>query len=282
MVLDKVMTIQSLCGEPFPIPFGSPHAVNLIERYEIKYLLPERMVPRVRAHIAPYCKRDKYANAEGFYAIRSLYLDTANYDLFWANAREQRDRFKARIRNYPGKSSPVFFEVKRRVGDVIVKSRAVVPEKKWLEVLLNSAFGTPIDNKHLARFIDVYQRYHLEPRVLVEYEREPYESLYDNYARVTFDRRIICQEQRGLSLEADPHRWRPVDHRVQTWTSEPVCVLELKFERRPPRWMSDMIRNLELTRMSFSKYCYSVTSEYLMPSARGALVHGAARKARSA
>lgn len=254
-------------------------AVNFIERYEIKYLLPERVVPKIRASIAPYCKRDKYANAEGYYSIRSLYLDTENYDLFWANAREQRDRFKVRIRNYPGKNSPVFFEVKRRVGDVIVKSRSVVPAATWLEVLLKSAFETQIQNKHLARFIDVYHRYHLEPRVLVEYEREPYESLFDNYARVTFDRRVMCQEQRSLSLEGDPRRWRPVDHRVQTWTTEPVCVLELKFEHRPPRWMSDMIRNHELTRMSFSKYCYSITSEYLLPSARGALL---AREARSA
>lgn len=253
--------------------------MNFIERYEIKYLLPERLVPRVRAAIAPYCVLDKYAGENRMYTIRSLYLDTPNYDLFWANEREQRDRFKARIRNYPGKVSPVFFEVKRRIGDVIVKSRAAVPADHWRELLQNYALGAPISNPHLARFIDVYNRYHLEPKVLIEYDREPYESRFDHYARVTFDRRIVCQEQRLLSLEANPRRWRAADQRTQTWTTEPVCVLELKFEHRPPRWMSDMIRNLELTRMSFSKYCYGLVSEHLLPSVRSAMAFREARRA---
>jgi len=47
-----------------------------------------------------------------------------------------------------------------------------------------------------------------------------------------------------------------------------VCVLELKFERRPPAWMSQMVQRLGLVRYSFSKYCYGVTNELTLPEVR--------------
>ncbi|HLM74498.1 MAG TPA: VTC domain-containing protein, partial [Polyangiaceae bacterium] len=106
--------------------------------------------------------------------------------------------------------------------------------------------------------------------VLVEYEREAYVSVVDNYARLTFDRRIVCQARDTFDLEATPSRWRAVDHPVKTQTPEPVCVLELKFERVTPRWMVDLVKRLELVRLSFSKYCYSIDALLLLPMGRAA------------
>jgi len=104
--------------------------------------------------------------------------------------------------------------------------------------------------------------------LLVEYEREAYISEVDSYARLTFDRKIAVQEQEELDLEAIPNRWRFVDHKAQTRTPEPVSVLELKFERRPPRWMVALVQRLDLIRYSFSKYCYGVTAELTLPEVR--------------
>jgi hypothetical protein len=128
----------------------------------------------------------------------------------------------------------------------------------------------------LERFYTLAQTYHLKPRVLVEYDREAYVSLVDNYARLTFDRRIVCQARETLDLEASPSRWRPVDHPARTATPEPVCVLELKFERRAPRWMVSLVQRLELVRLSFSKYCYSVDALLLLPVNRASRLGGGA------
>ncbi|NUQ76323.1 MAG: polyphosphate polymerase domain-containing protein [Polyangiaceae bacterium] len=241
-----------------------------MERYEYKYLIPERLVPAIRAAARTTCRLDEHAKAGGSYAIRSLYLDTDRYHLYWANEREQRDRFKARIRTYPGKPAPVFFEIKRRVGDVIVKTRAAVPEPVWVQGLADpsSISLPPHAKKGLERFYMLAQTYHLKPRVLVEYDREAYVSVVDNYARLTFDRRIVCQAKDAFDLTASPSRWRAVDHPAKTQTPEPVCVLELKFERVPPRWMVDLVKRLELVRLSFSKYCYSVDALLLLPMSR--------------
>ncbi|MBK8253949.1 MAG: polyphosphate polymerase domain-containing protein [Polyangiaceae bacterium] len=239
-------------------------------RYELKYLITEDLVPSIRQTIRNTCKIDRYAGPDGTYRIRSLYFDTARYELFMANEHEQRDRFKVRARAYPGKTSPVFLEVKRRVLDVIIKSRVAVPADKWLDVLAGKSEvidQLPKGGREKAHvFLSRYFRHHLEPVLLVEYEREAYESQYDAYARATFDRNILAQEQRTLSLEADPHRWRPIDHRAQTRTNQIVTVLELKFERRPPAWMSSLVRGYELSRYSFSKYCYGLQAELTLPS----------------
>ncbi|WP_272425944.1 polyphosphate polymerase domain-containing protein [Polyangium jinanense] len=246
---------------------------NIIERYEYKYLVPEGLVPAVRATARATSKIDKYAGPDGTYRIRSLYFDTDRYDLFWANEREQPDRFKLRARCYPAsKESPVFLEVKRRVLDVIVKTRAAMPAAAWRDVLAGKesalAALSPGARSGAMRFLAPYHRHHIHPVLLVEYEREAYISEIDTYARLTFDRKIAVQPQESLDLEAIPGRWRSIDHRAQTRTEEPVCVLELKFERRPPRWMVSLVQRLDLIRYSFSKYCYGVTAELTLPDAR--------------
>lgn len=245
---------------------------NLIERYEHKYLIPERLVPAIREAALATSKIDKYADPDGTYRIRSLYFDTDRHDLFAANEREQGDRFKVRARVYPGKKSPVFLEVKRRVLDVIVKTRAAVAAERWLDVLTMQPAAlealSPSARAGASRFLALYHRHHLRPVLLVDYQREAYVSELDSYARLTFDRSIVVQTQHRLDCEADPRRWRPIDHRGQTRTREPVCVLELKFERRPPMWMSALVQRLGLVRHSFSKYCYGITAELTLPGLR--------------
>ncbi len=245
---------------------------DIIERYEYKYLIPDAVVPEIRNAVRTTSKIDRYAGPDGTYRIRSLYFDTDRYDLFWANEREQADRFKLRARMYPGKTSPVFLEVKRRVMDVIIKSRAAVPNHAWRDVLAGNQAALGALAPHIRagalKFLAPYHRHHIRPVLLVEYEREAYISEVDSYARLTFDRKICVQEQDKLELEAIPNRWRFVDHRVQTNTNEPVCVLELKFERRPPRWMLSLVQRLDLIRYSFSKYCYGVAAELTLPDVR--------------
>jgi SPX domain protein involved in polyphosphate accumulation len=247
---------------------------NVIERYEFKYLIPERLVPAIREAARATSRIDEHAGPDGTYRIRSLYLDTDRYHLYWANEREAGDRFKARIRGYPGsEKAPVFFEVKRRVYDVILKTRAALPVDRWKDVLEGRAdpsiaLGGAAGKRGTEKFIQKMATYHLRPVILVEYEREAYASVVDKYARLTFDRKVACQPKETLDLEADPKRWRPVDNPTRTVTLEPVCVLELKFETKPPRWMVNLVKRLDLTRRSFSKYCYSVDAQLLLPQAQ--------------
>ncbi len=244
--------------------------MDVIERYEHKFLIPERLVPEIRSFARSTSRIDSYAGADGTYAIRSLYFDTPSLDLYWANDRKKKCRFKCRVRMYPGAPSPYFLELKRRIQDVIVKTRAAVPADRWRKAVEGDTTTLEAlsekSRSAVLPFIAKVHSHHLEPVLLVEYDREAYVSEIDSYARLTFDRKVRAQERTTHDLAADDRRWRSIDHVVQTQTSEPSVVLELKFERRPPAWMHAMVRRLELVRYSFSKYCYGIRNERQLPS----------------
>lgn len=248
---------------------------SLNERREYKYLLPDHLVSYVRAAARSVCKLDAYAGAAGLYTIRSLYFDNRSLSLFRANESEVADRFKVRARCYPsaGDNGPVFLEVKRRTLDVVSKSRGMVRPDLWQTLLQTpSALGTSnVGSKYrpaVERFITLVNTYHLDPLVLVEYDREAYFSELEVYARLTFDYNIRTQVPKGLNFDADSKAWKYIGHPSRIKTPEARTLLELKFAGPPPRWMVDMVRRLELERFAFSKFCYSVSEQFTAPTFR--------------
>lgn len=237
----------------------------MIERYEFKYLVEPSQIERIRSAARDTCVHDDHARQGGTYTIRSLYFDTPGRHLYRANGRQAPDRFKARVRCYPDTDAPVFLEIKRRTLDVIRKTRGAVSPEDWVGVVRRhpdaQARVQAAERSATNAFVVAAERYGLEPVLLVEYEREAYVSLLDRYGRLTLDRAVRAQRMERFDLEAESGRWRPVDHALQTSTQRCVTVLELKFERRPPRWMVDLVRHLDLIRESFSKYCYGLSAQ---------------------
>ena len=189
-----------------------------IERREFKYLIDEKTADQVRAFIRPFCVLDR--NARGFdddrYTIDSLYFDTPDMRLYQANDDEVTTRFKLRVRTYPQTpGAPVFFEVKARHNDVVVKDRGRAPEN-WVDLLTNRMVSlpkdrSPFESAAVERFTTIVRMQHARPIVLVRYTREPYESTIDDYARVTFDRAIQSQRMETVSMTPVPGRWRASD-----------------------------------------------------------------------
>ena len=239
------------------------------ERYEFKYFVDERHIPTIRQTALAVGSRDSHAGPDGTYVIRSLYLDTRDLLLYEANDREAHDRFKVRVRSYPSGgtpygSAPVFLEIKRRTGDVIRKSRAPVSPNVWQAITRGETAALqalPGRSRPAAeKFTEKVLHYHLEPAELVQYTREAFASKIDIYARVTLDTRIAGQPPLGLTLDANDRRWRSVDGPRLLGRSVHT-VLELKFQHEPPRWMSTMVKRLDLYRFSFSKYGFSLEAE---------------------
>lgn len=249
--------------------FSAP--TQVLERREFKYLVPEKVAQDMGRALSSICSRDAYAGPKGIYTIRSLYFDSAKFGCYWANEREQFERFKCRIRSYPPLSNNVWFEVKGREGDTIRKTRVRVSGRDWQELLRNPSIEnlSKIDlpgRNYAERFLSLIHTHHLSPKVLVEYDREAFFSHVDDYARVTFDRGVRCQIQEEASVEAQENAWRFVDNPIVTHTQGPMCVVELKFGAMVPRWMSVLVQNFELLRYSFSKYCFSVDAQLLLPN----------------
>ncbi len=238
-----------------------------LQRREFKYLIDEDHVERVRRYIDGICTVDPYAaKSNGRYLIDTLYLDTPGFDIYRATINDAVDRYKLRIRSYPSvKSAPVFFEVKRRVSDAVLKTRGGI-RGNWQRVLLD---GTPEvlaeipakERRALDNFICHFHALPVQPTVHVRYEREPYFSTIDEYARVTFDRDLSFQRATDLTTDPPDEDWTYIDHATSQRSDSPtrsLVLLELKFMNIVPGWMRQMSHTLGLPRLAFCKYTRAV------------------------
>lgn len=247
----------------------------VLHRHEYKYLVDGATAERIRRHIAGFCERDAFAPT-GSYLCDTLYLDTLQLGLYHATVEDEPVRFKLRVRGYPeAPDAPTFLEVKRRLGDTIVKHRAGV-RGDWGALLADGRLLDTLQGKtreaaeqFLARWETSYAGPYV-PTVLVRYRREPYTSLVDDYVRVTFDRELRYQPHATLDLRGDDDRWISIDDPIATKASptESLAILELKFGDVPPSWMRQLIARLELPRASFCKYARAVDAMLLRPEYR--------------
>ncbi len=220
-------------------------------RYELKYLISERVAAQVRAGLSPFCELDAHSARapDRQYVIRSLYLDTPGHRLYRASREGLASRFKVRIRQYAA-AGPTFLEIKSKAGAVVRKTRASVGGDFLPHVVGPLLPDAPPNERAFRARVDGLG---LAPALLVRYEREAWASVVDRYARVTFDRRIACQPARGYDLGGDAGAWLPLDDRDTMGAG--AVLLELKSALDVPRWMASLAERLELRRTGFSKYC---------------------------
>lgn len=233
------------------------------ERYEFKYLVPEEATGAIRRFIRPYVELDERAAhaPDRRYEVHNLYLDTPNLDLYTTCANDAPDRFKLRIRWYDGEAKgPFFYEVKRKVRQVILKDRARISRPELRAILRGEPLALPDGRSrdNLASFLGRAGYTGAVPTILLRYTREPYESIFGDYARLTLDRAMCFQPARGYDLREDPRAWTYVDAAGETAGVRCAMLIELKFTREFPRWMSDLVAEFNLERIGFSKYMTSI------------------------
>jgi hypothetical protein len=233
--------------------------MNLItvSRYEFKYLLTAHEAPPIRRHLLRYCVPDTNALGTDWYGIQSLYLDTPDYAFYRTSVEKAVERLKLRVRGYTTGTGPLKVEVKRRVGDVVAKTSLLTTPPIWAE--LTGAGPRSATDAEVPLFLRRVEQMRATPKLLVRYERQALHSVVDDYVRVTFDRRIQCQQMLQWSMQGDPRGWLPVDRPPSVNEEESTYVLELKFKVAPPAWLHDMVTRFGLVRRGFSKYARATT-----------------------
>lgn len=232
-------------------------------RFELKYIIDERKAQGIRDFIRPYLVHDEFARPEAAwtYPIYSVYLDSASLDLFNATVCGHKNRFKLRARYYNGlPTSPVFFEVKRRVNDVILKDRAPVKREATTRLLCGAPpcredLHDPADPEAWSAvqlFCQLQYSTGARGRTIVGYTREAYNARDNDDVRLTFDRKLVGAwfDESIPAVEA-----LRVD---RPWVHPPIegggTVLELKFNERFPNWMHVLVESFDLYRTCMAKY----------------------------
>src|SRR5512135_896118 len=99
------------------------------QRFELKYLIDERITSRLRDFVSCYLDLDDYGvgRTNYSYPVHSLYLDSDDLETYQTSLNGVRNRFKLRLRYYDDRpDTPVFFEVKARQDNCILKQRCGV------------------------------------------------------------------------------------------------------------------------------------------------------------
>jgi hypothetical protein len=231
-----------------------------LQRFELKYLIDERITLAMRDFIGSYLEADEYGadRSNLSYPVHSLYIDSDDLKTHQAAINGSKNRFKLRLRYYDDKpNTPVFFEVKAREDNCILKQRCGV-RREAVPLLLAGQLPEPghllsKEPRHLValqRFNLLQHQLNARPKAHNHYLREAWVSPHDNSVRVTFDRNIRIEPW---------FRAEPVVEMMNPIRVFPeFVVLELKFTTRFPNWFKEMVRRFNLMQFSSAKYSEGV------------------------
>jgi hypothetical protein len=227
-------------------------------RHELKYHIGESEAEAISQYIKPYLQMDRYSKLQrsGDYPIVSLYLDSPGLRLCKESLRGHKNRFKLRIRSYTDEPDyPRFFEIKRRINTIIMKSRARVMDRDVQTLLA----GLPLPPQNYTADVGTINQFQFymknieaKPAVLVRYMRQAYEGDSENRVRVTFDRQLAYCVTSVPQVRLGGGGWQQ-----NSYTLGGV-ILEIKFTDRYPAWLSGMAKYFNLRQQSISKYASSI------------------------
>lgn len=260
----------------------------VIERHELKYVIPSALVEPITDFLMPYCAYDQHSAAhdDGFYPVNSLYFDTPNYRFLKQRMWGVERRFNMRVRAYAdGSLAPYFAEVKYKTPTCVKKFRATLGIEEWPlflhdEIVHDEADDidllreTPSSKEHISRelFLRLASAYAIEPKIFTCYRRRAFISHIDDYARVTFDIDMRYRAQDPL-YSTDPYSLSPTDGCIN-YDGQNIYDNELHYQANVilelkatvgsiPIWMIELIRRFELKQVGFSKYMNSSLVEHL-------------------
>jgi len=191
------------------------------------------------------------------YPVHSLYLDSDNLEIYWRTVNGDKNRFKLRLRYYSDHpDTPVFFEIKRRMKDVILKQRGGVKHEA-VPLLLSgylpaADYMVTRDPKGLVsvqKFISLMTELRAKPKSHIYYKREAYVS-DDDEVRVTMDRDVFSEPNLTHTIKVK------MDNPVHAFKG--VVILELKFTNRFPNWFRELVRMANAMQTGAAKYLSGV------------------------
>ncbi|NNC82300.1 MAG: polyphosphate polymerase domain-containing protein [Flavobacteriales bacterium] len=227
-------------------------------RFEIKYIVPESKIKNLREMLKPFVRPDKYIldRNRRSYTVRSVYFDTPDLLYYREKIEGVPYRLKLRIRTYntPRQNAKVFFEIKRKHRIPMTKDRASYSMDQTMHFLRMGEVDDVVEQEdprsdNTKRFLYHLHRDNLHPTVLVVYDREAYESVFDNSVRITLDKRLRSAVVRDVE---------EIYREDLLSVMQGFFILEVKYNKKYPEWMRLIVNSLDLKQQAASKYCMSM------------------------
>lgn len=217
-------------------------AQTVFNRYEKKYLMPEDVYLALRKRLAPWMQVDQY----GLHTICNIYYDTPDYDLIRRSIEKPVYKEKLRLRSYgiPRMDSTVFLEIKKKYNKVVNKRRIPLTLQQAYDYVEHGI--RPAQDSQILREIDFFlERYPLQRGIYLAYDRIAMFQTDNPDFRITFDQRIRSRRMNMGLEQGDAGK---------LLLPEGYYLMESKIMGATPLWFAQILSELEIYPVSFSKY----------------------------
>lgn len=229
------------------------------KRHELKYFVTPSQYETLYRELSVRMVPDVYCKDGSSYMIYNLYFDTMDDAVIRQSLSKPYYKEKLRLRSYglpETGNEPVFLELKKKVGGIVVKRRAVIPYWKALAFVDTGQMPAPEaddqkisyeDHQVLREIQDFLERYQgmLTPKVFISYERVAFFDKIDEEFRVSFDQGILTRRRDVDLLDGN--------YGINL-LPEGNYLMEVKCVGAMPFWFCRLLSELQIYVTSFSKY----------------------------
>ncbi len=212
-------------------------------RYEKKYMLTEEIYEEFIKRVGERLVPDKFAHS----FISNIYFDTPDFLLIRRSVDGPVYKEKFRLRTYgmPTDKTKTFCEIKKKYKGVVYKRRI---DMSYVKAYDYAANRVPLENpSQISREIDWLLSYYqgIKPAMYISYERYSLAGTDESAARVTFDRNITWRTH-DLDLRKGSYGTRLLP--------DGYVLMELKIPDAAPLWLTEILSDLHIYPISFSKF----------------------------
>ena len=215
-------------------------------RHELKYIISYAQYAQIRVRLRALMRQDHHVNAQGFYTVRSLYFDDYLNSAYNEKYAGIPDRQKYRIRIYNYDDTVIHLERKIKRDRYVQKQTAPLDRCQVHEIVMGNydSLRDCNDPLHLVFYHECRSKI-MRPRVIIDYEREPYIMDAGN-VRITFDQHI----------RAGTEGWDIFNDRMaMVEVFEPsFLVMEVKYTHFLPSLIQGMLPRSSSEFTAASKY----------------------------
>ncbi len=234
------------------------HSPLHFARYEFKYILPLSQSQEIERDLQHFLQYDPFVldKLNYQYQVRSLYFDDPSYSAFYDKIDGLHSRYKYRLRTYSVNETDktsIFLEMKGRHNNLVYKHRIpiVLDDSSWADLSGELLIANVLSNRQTSPVLEQFafdrERKCLQGIALIDYQRRPYLSKFDEAFRLTFDANLQVTQADSLFPCQSVSSGRKI--------LPGYVILEVKFKHHMPAWFHTIIQAYELQRVSISKIC---------------------------
>ena len=226
-------------------------AICSFARKEIKFLLNMDQYYGLMEVIGEHMNPDKYCVGGKEYGIYNIYYDTPDDFLIRESLSKPYYKEKIRLRSYyspASEDSPVFLEIKKKIGGIVTKRRVSMTlgeSQEYLETGRKPQSDKYIQNQVFKELDAFLEHYPVSPKQYISYQREAFFGKDNKDFRLTFDRKLT-ERRYDLSLECRSYGNYIIEADQR--------IMEVKISDSMPDWLLHKLSELGIYKTSFSKY----------------------------